>query len=150
MLGHTSCGAIKGACDHVELGNLTELLSKIQPAVSTKRARRSTATRNSRNPAFVENVADLNVRRSVRTIVNRSYILEHLIEAGKVAVIGAKHDLATGAWSSSTTPSCTTSDPEGDDRPAERRRTCQGQNPPRRPTCRRASRACAGLASARS
>lgn len=96
VMGHTSCGAIKGACDHVEIGNLTELLSKIQPAVYEENRTPDPGQRNSRNPAFVENVADLNVRRSVRTIVNRSYILEHLIEAGKVAIIGAKHDLASG------------------------------------------------------
>jgi len=96
VLGHTSCGAIKGACDHVELGNLTELLSKIQPAVYEESQTHDAARRNSANPAFVEQVADLNVRRSVRTILNRSYILEHLIEAGKVAIIGGKHDLATG------------------------------------------------------
>ena len=97
VLGHTSCGAIKGACDHVEIGNLTELLSKIQPSVYEESETANPAQRNSRNHTFVENVADLNVRRSVRTIVNRSYILEHLIESGKVAIIGAKHDLATGA-----------------------------------------------------
>jgi carbonic anhydrase len=96
VLGHTSCGAIKGACDHVEVGNLTELLSKIQPAVYEENRTPDPAKRNSKNPAFVENVADLNVRRSVRTIVNRSYILEHLVAAGKVGIIGAKHDLATG------------------------------------------------------
>lgn len=96
VLGHTSCGAIKGACDHVEIGNLTELLSKIQPAVYEENQTASPAQRNSKNHAFVENVADLNVRRSVRTIVNRSYILEHLIESGKVAIIGAKHDLSSG------------------------------------------------------
>lgn len=96
VLGHTSCGAIKGACDHVEMGNLTELLSKIQPAVYEESETSDPAQRNSHNPAFVENVATLNVRRSVRTIVNRSYILERLIEDGQVAVIGAKHDLATG------------------------------------------------------
>jgi len=97
VLGHTSCGAIKGACDHVELGNLTELLSKIQPSVYEEHQTADPVARNSKNQAFVENVTDLNVRRSVRTIVNRSYILERLIEAGKVAIIGAKHDLATGA-----------------------------------------------------
>lgn len=97
VLGHTSCGAIKGACDHVELGNLTELLSKIQPAVYEENRTPDPATRNSKNAAFVENVADLNVRRSVRAIVNRSYILEHMIGAGKVGIIGGKHDLASGA-----------------------------------------------------
>ncbi len=96
VLGHTSCGAIKGACDHVELGNLTELLSKIQPAVYEEATTPDPSKRNSRNGAFVENVADLNVRRSVRTIVNRSFILERLIESGKAAIIGAKHDLPSG------------------------------------------------------
>lgn len=96
VLGHTSCGAIKGACDHVELGNLTELLSKIQPAVYEENQTQDVAKRNSANPVFVENVADLNVRRSVRSIIHRSYILEQLIAAGKIAVIGAKHHLATG------------------------------------------------------
>ena len=96
VMGHTQCGAIKGACDHVELGNLTDLLSKIQPAVYEENQTLDRSTRNSKNPSFVENVADLNVRRSVRSIISRSYILEHAVEAGKVAIIGAKHDLATG------------------------------------------------------
>ncbi len=96
VLGHTGCGAIKGACDHVEMGNLTELLSKIQPAVYEERETATIEARNSKNDAFVENVASLNVRRSVRTIVTRSLILEQLIERGQLAVIGAKHDLGTG------------------------------------------------------
>lgn len=96
VLGHTGCGAVKGACDHVEMGSLTELLSKIQPAVYEESETKNPAQRNASNPAFVENVADLNVRRSVRAIVSRSYILEHMIESGEVAVIGAKHDLASG------------------------------------------------------
>jgi len=96
VLGHSGCGAIKGACDHVEMGSLTDLLSKIQPAVYEENQTQDPAARNSHNSAFVENVSDLNVRRSVKTIVNRSLILEQLIEGGKLAVIGAKHDLATG------------------------------------------------------
>lgn len=96
VLGHTSCGAIKGACDHIEMGNLTELLSKIQPAVYQESATVDPAKRKSSNAVFVENVADLNVRRSVRTVVSRSYILEQLIKDGKIAIIGAKHDLASG------------------------------------------------------
>lgn len=96
VLGHTSCGAIKGACDHVELGSLTELLSKIQPAVYEESQTPNPVMRNSKNTAFVENVANLNVRRSVRSIVNRSPILERMIAAGKVGIIGAKHDLASG------------------------------------------------------
>lgn len=96
VLGHSSCGAIKGACDHVELGNLTELLSKIQPAVYQESQTLEPAKRNSKNTAFVENVANLNVRHSVRSIINRSYILEHMVAAGQIGIIGAKHDLATG------------------------------------------------------
>lgn len=96
VLGHTSCGAIKGACDHIEMGNLTELLSKIQPAVYEEKEVTDPAKRNSRNNQFVENVTKLNVRRTVRSIVNRSYILEQMIENGEVAIIGAIHHLNSG------------------------------------------------------
>jgi carbonic anhydrase len=97
VLGHTGCGAVSGACDHVEMGNLTELLSKIQPSVDQESQTVDPAARNSKNSVFVENVAELNVRLSVRTIINRSLILERMIEAGEAAIIGAKHDLASGA-----------------------------------------------------
>jgi carbonic anhydrase len=96
VLGHTSCGAIKGACDHVEIGNLTELLSKIQPAVYEETLTAETKNRTSKNSKFVENVADINVKRSVKSIVARSYILEQMIEKGEIAIIGAKHHLDTG------------------------------------------------------
>jgi carbonic anhydrase len=96
VLGHTSCGAVKGACDHVEMGNLTELLSKLQPAVYAERTTVDPDLRNSKNYVFVENVAHLNVRRSVRAIIERSNILEHMIEAGQVGVVGAMHDLESG------------------------------------------------------
>jgi carbonic anhydrase len=96
VLGHTSCGAIKGACDHVEMGNLTELLSKIQPAVYQEQTVVEKDKRTSKNMDFVENVANLNVKNSVKTIVNRSYILEQMIEKGEIAIIGGKHHLETG------------------------------------------------------
>jgi carbonic anhydrase len=96
VLGHTNCGAIKGACDHVEIGNLTELLSKIQPAVYQETITNEAKNRTSKNATFVENVADLNVKRSVKTIISRSYILEQMIEKGEIAIIGAKHHLDTG------------------------------------------------------
>ena len=96
VLGHTSCGAIKGACDHVEMGNLTELLSKIQPAVYQEQTVVEKEKRSSKNIDFVENVASLNVRNSVKTIVNRSYILEQMIEKGEIAIVGGKHHLDTG------------------------------------------------------
>ena len=96
VLGHTQCGAVKAACDRVELGNLTELLSKIQPAVYEENQTKGSDKRNSKNPVFVENVCDINIKRSVKAIINRSYILDQMVENGEIAIIGAKHHLETG------------------------------------------------------
>lgn len=96
VLGHTSCGAVKGACDHVEMGNLTELLAKLQPAVYQERTFLNPDERGSKNREFVENVARINVHRSVRAAVERSFILEHMVIAGEIGMIGAMHDLNTG------------------------------------------------------
>jgi carbonic anhydrase len=85
-----------GACDHLEMGSLTELLAKLQPAVYQETLTLDASQRNSSNMEFVENVAKLNVQRSVKTIIDRSYILEQMIEKGEVAIIGAMHDLDTG------------------------------------------------------
>jgi carbonic anhydrase len=97
VLGHTKCGAIKGACDHVEMGNLTELLSKIQPAVYQEKT--TTENRNSSNAVFVENVAEINVKRNVKNIIERSFVLEKMIENGEIGIVGAIHDIETGTVS---------------------------------------------------
>jgi carbonic anhydrase len=94
VLGHSKCGAIKGACDHVEMGNLTELLSKIQPAVYQEKTTKS--DRSSKNASFVENVASINVKRTVKSIIERSFILEQMVENGQIGVVGAMHDIETG------------------------------------------------------
>ncbi|WP_395066182.1 carbonic anhydrase family protein [Flavobacterium sp.] len=94
VLGHSKCGAIKGACDHVEMGNLTELLSKIQPAVYEEKT--ITTDRTSKNGEFVENVSQINVKRSVKNIIERSFILEQMIENGEIGVVGAMHNIETG------------------------------------------------------
>lgn len=96
VLGHSRCGAVKGACDHVEMGNLTELLAKLQTAVYLEKETLDESQRNSSNAVFVENVATISVKRSVQAIIERSYILEQMIEKGKIAIIGAMHDLDTG------------------------------------------------------
>jgi carbonic anhydrase len=96
VLGHTKCGAVKGACDHVEMGNLTELLSKLQPAVYAEAATTNVEKRNSKNATFVENVAVINVKRSVKSIIERSFILEQMVENGEIGVIGAMYDIETG------------------------------------------------------
>jgi carbonic anhydrase len=94
VLGHTKCGAVKGACDHVEMGNLTELLSKLQPAVYEEKSTKE--DRTSKNGVFVENVAAINVGRSVKNIIERSYILEQMIENGEIGVVGAMYNVETG------------------------------------------------------
>lgn len=96
VLGHTRCGAVKGACDHVEMGNLTELLSKLQPAVYAERETTDPARRSSKNPVFVENVAAINVRRTVKSVIERSYIIEQMLEGGEIGVVGAMYDVETG------------------------------------------------------
>lgn len=94
VLGHTKCGAVKGACDHVEMGNLTALLSKIRPAVDDEKT--ITLNRNSKNDEFVEKVATINVKRTVKAIMERSPILKELIENGEIGIVGGTHDLSTG------------------------------------------------------
>jgi carbonic anhydrase len=96
VLGHTSCGAVKGACDQVEMGNLTELLTKLQPAVYQERTVRDPELRNAKNLDFVEKVARINVHRSVKAVIERSFILEQLVEQERIGVIGGVHDLETG------------------------------------------------------
>ena len=94
VLGHSKCGAVKGACDHVEMGNLTELLSKIQPAVYQEKS--TNEDRTSKNATFVENVAEINVKRSVKSILERSNIIEQMVEKGEIGIIGAMHNIETG------------------------------------------------------
>ena len=94
VLGHSKCGAIKGACDHVEMGNLTALLSKIRPAVDDEET--ITQNRNSSNAEFVEKVCIINVKRTVKSILERSPILKEMIENGEIGIVGGTHDLTTG------------------------------------------------------
>ena len=94
VLGHSKCGAVKGACDHIEMGNLTELLSKLQPAVYQEKTTKEDRTSN--NVTFVENVAKINVKRSVKNIIERSFILEQIVEHGEIGVVGAMHNIETG------------------------------------------------------
>lgn len=94
VLGHTKCGAIKGACDHVEMGHLSTLLSKIQPAVADEKT--TAENRNSKNGQFVEKVARINVIRNVEEILNRSSILKEMVEEGKIGIAGAMYDVTSG------------------------------------------------------
>jgi len=94
VLGHTKCGAVKGACDHVEMGNLTALLSKLRPAVDDETVTKT--ERNSANSEFVENVANINVHRTVNAILERSHILHEMIVKGEIGICGAMYNVETG------------------------------------------------------
>ncbi len=94
VLGHSACGAVKGACDDVKLGNLTATLAKIRPAVAA--VKDDGSPRNSKNSVFVEQVAAANVRLTVAQIRERSPVLKGMLEAGEIGVVGGMYDLATG------------------------------------------------------
>lgn len=95
VLGHTKCGAVKGACDGVELGNLSGLLHKIQEAARLERT--TLDERTSKNARFVESVARLNVMLVKQQILERSPVLAGMIEAGELALVGGMYDVDTGA-----------------------------------------------------
>ena len=95
VLGHTKCGAVKGACDSLQMGNLTTLLNKIQPAVYEEKT--TEQNRTGKNMEFVENVATLNVMLTMERIRRESVIIRELEEAGQIKIIGGKYDVDTGA-----------------------------------------------------
>jgi carbonic anhydrase len=94
VLGHTKCGAIKGACDQVKLGNLTALLSKVQPAIEAETI--TLGDRTGTNAAFVENVAALNVHLTLKEIVKRSTVISDLLKQRRIALVGAMYNVETG------------------------------------------------------
>lgn len=97
VLGHTSCGAIKGACDHAEMGNLTKLIEKINPAVNAVEEPKDESQRNSSNLDFVDNVSAKNVQLTIERIRKESPILSEMEQNGEIKIIGAMYDIANGA-----------------------------------------------------
>ena len=94
VVGHTDCGAIKGAVDNVVLGNLTQTLAHIRPAVEAVSG--FEPDRTSRNAAFVQAVADKNVELALETILTHSAVLRKMTDKGEVGLAGAMYDLGTG------------------------------------------------------
>lgn len=93
VLGHSKCGAVKGACDHVHLGHLTGLLNKISPAVHEVEQNGGAELPHAE---FVEKVALENTRQQMRAILERSPILEHLFTEGKIGIVGAMYSVESG------------------------------------------------------
>lgn len=95
VMGHTACGAVKGACDHVELGNLTEMLKNLAPAVEATPTEPD-EDRSSANADFVNRVAQKNVELTLQQILKDSTVLNDLFEQGKIGLVGAMYDVASG------------------------------------------------------
>ncbi|MEK2690450.1 carbonic anhydrase family protein [Bdellovibrio sp. GT3] len=94
VMGHTKCGAVKGACNNVKLGHLTALLDKIQPAV--RQVKKSTSGFNPESYDHVDLVSEENVKQTVARIRKSSEIIRKLEEEGKVRIVGAMYDISTG------------------------------------------------------
>jgi carbonic anhydrase len=97
VLGHTDCGAVKGAIDHVQLGNLTAALENIRPAVAE--VADAGGARDSKNKKFVQRVAERNVTDAASQLTTRSKILASLTSEHKLVIVGAMHDVSTGTVS---------------------------------------------------
>ena len=97
VLGHKSCGAIKGACDGVELGHLTQMLAKLHPAVNSVTEPVDASQRTAQNADFVQAVAEQNVRLTMARILEESEVLRKLRDAGDVDVVGGMYDVESGA-----------------------------------------------------
>jgi len=92
VLGHTRCGAVKGACDDVRLGNLTNLLEKIGPSIEKTKAARNTISKEE----YVEVVSQANVLNSMDEIMAQSSILRNLFNEGKIGIVGAVYSVENG------------------------------------------------------
>jgi carbonic anhydrase len=97
VLGHTSCGAVKGACDDAKLGNLTGMLEKIKPAVNAVSEPQDSSLRNSSNKEFVDNVSAMNVELAINNIINESSVLAEMQSNGDIQIVGGMYDIDTGA-----------------------------------------------------
>ena len=96
VLGHTACGAVKGACDHAELGNLTGMLDNIAPAVDAIVEPSAAAERTSANIDFVNAVGTKNVELTIDRIREESPVLAEMEQTGEIQIVGGIYDIATG------------------------------------------------------
>ena len=96
VLGHTACGAVKGACDHARLGNLTALIKKIEPAVDLVKEPQEESLRNSSNIDFVNTVAEINVQITIAEIRSSSPVLAQMEKQGEIKIVGGMYDVNTG------------------------------------------------------
>jgi carbonic anhydrase len=96
VLGHTACGAVKGACDHARLGNLTALIKKIEPAVAAVKEPEEVSLRNSSNLDFVNDVAVKNVLMTIDQIRSESPVLAEMEKKGEIQIVGGMYNIDSG------------------------------------------------------
>jgi carbonic anhydrase len=96
VLGHTGCGAVKGACDDVQLGNITPLLAKIKPAVAAVNTPEESSLRTSANKDFVNDVVYKNIELTMVNLRNESPLLRDMENDGDISIVGAVYDVASG------------------------------------------------------
>jgi len=94
VLGHTKCGAVISACDHIQSGHLTGLLQKIKPAIDQEKT--ILVNRDGRNMAFVASVSRIHVRLMIHRIREQSDLLNQLVEEGRIMLAGALYDIDSG------------------------------------------------------
>ncbi len=99
VLGHTACGAVKGACDDAKLGKLTGMLDKIKPAVNAVSEPQEASQRNSSNIDFVNDVAKKNVELTIAKIKSDSEVLAEMESNGEIQIVGGMYDINSGAVS---------------------------------------------------
>ena len=96
VMGHTSCGAVKAACDDFKDGHIGEIINLIKPSIRHEKTVTDPALRNSKNPDFVEKICALNVNYQIETIIRCSDIIDDMLQSKQIGIVGAIYDVATG------------------------------------------------------
>lgn len=96
VMGHTSCGAVKAACDDFKDGHIGEIINLIKPSIRHEKTVTDQDQRNSKNADFVEKIGTLNVKYQIDTIIRCSDIVDDMLQSKQIGIVGAIYDIATG------------------------------------------------------
>lgn len=96
VLGHTSCGAVKAACDDFKDGHIGEIVNLIKPTIRHEKTVTDESARNSENPEFVAKVGELNVKHQIETIIRHSDIIHDMLDAKQIGIVGGIYDITNG------------------------------------------------------
>jgi carbonic anhydrase len=96
VMGHSSCGAVKAACDDFKDGHIGEIINLIKPAIRHEKTVTDSAQRNSKNADFVEKINELNVRYQIDTIIRSSDIVDDMLQSKQIGIVGAIYDITNG------------------------------------------------------